>query len=145
MGLSGDVARLVGGEEHRERRHFLRRAEPSHRLAVDEVLPHRIDRPVARFREVGDTGVERRRLDRAGADRVRPDALLDEVGRHRLGDPDDRGTPRIEDTAEAMLMIEPRRFSTIPGRNARSMRWTEVTLRSNETAQSASLQSSTLP
>jgi hypothetical protein len=44
-----------------------------------------------------------------------------------------------------MLMIEPRRFSTIPGRNARSMRWTEVTLRSNETAQSASLQSSTLP
>ena len=42
-------------------------------------------------------------------------------------------------------MMEPRRRSTIPGRNARSMRWMDVTLRSKENAQSASLQSSTEP
>src|SRR5262245_12627688 len=38
MRLSGDVARLVRGEEDREVRHLLRLAEPSHGLAVDEGL-----------------------------------------------------------------------------------------------------------
>ena len=40
MRLAGDVARLVGGEEHRERRDLVRGAEPAHRLAVDEGLAH---------------------------------------------------------------------------------------------------------
>ena len=44
MRLAGDVARLVGGEEQRERRDLLRRAEPAHGLAVDEGLAHRFER-----------------------------------------------------------------------------------------------------
>ena len=48
-----------------------------------------IDLPCA-FACVGDALVERRRLDRARADRVAADALLDEIGGDRLGQPDDR-------------------------------------------------------
>jgi hypothetical protein len=46
MGLSGDVARFIGHQDHRQRRDLLRGAEPPHRLTVDEVLPHHIDRLV---------------------------------------------------------------------------------------------------
>src|SRR5258706_2435600 len=44
-----------------------------------------------------------------------------------------------------MLTIEPRLFSTIPGRKARRVRCMGLTLRSNEKSQSCSLQSSTVP
>ena len=50
MRVTGDVARFVGGEKHRERRNFCRRAEPAHRLAVDEALFHLLARPSGLFR-----------------------------------------------------------------------------------------------
>src|SRR5271170_2763706 len=53
--------------------------------------------------------------------------------------------PRTEDAPEAMLTIDPRPFSSIPGRKARIVRCIDLTLRSNEKSQSASEQSSTLP
>src|SRR5580704_9796547 len=40
MGLAGNVACLVAGEEEGERGDLLGGAEPAHRLAVDEGLPH---------------------------------------------------------------------------------------------------------
>src|SRR5258708_37916787 len=91
MRLTGDVARLVRGEEKRERRHLLGRAEPSHGLTVDKSLAHLCLRFFGLLGLRLDAAVERRRMDGAGADRVRPDALADEIGGHRLGEPDDRG------------------------------------------------------
>ena len=42
MGLAGNVARLVAGKKDGEQGDLLRRAEPAHRLAVDEGLPHHV-------------------------------------------------------------------------------------------------------
>jgi hypothetical protein len=49
MRLAGDVARFIGREEDRERRHLLRLAEPAHGLAGDESLFHRLERLAGRF------------------------------------------------------------------------------------------------
>ena len=62
------------------------RAEASHRLAIDERLPDL--RPTAQGR---DPLIERGRLHGAGADGVASHPLPDEIGRHRLGEADDRG------------------------------------------------------
>src|SRR5215831_12376322 len=51
----------------------------------------------------------------------------------------------MDDTADEMLTIAPRFFSTIPGKNARSVRCIDLTLRSKEKSQSDSLQSKTVP
>src|SRR5207302_10466866 len=69
MDLPRRVARLVRCQIHRERRDLLRRAEPPHRLAVDEILPHRLLRPAGFLCARCDAAVEGRRLDRARADR----------------------------------------------------------------------------
>src|ERR1700693_5573752 len=42
MGLAGNVGRLVAGKKEGEQSDFLGRAEPAHRLAVDEGLPHHV-------------------------------------------------------------------------------------------------------
>ena len=44
MGLAGDIARLIGGEEERERRDFRCGAEAADGLAVDEILSDLVDR-----------------------------------------------------------------------------------------------------
>src|SRR5579863_8656736 len=91
MGLAGDVACFVAGEKQRERRDFLRRAEPAHRLAGDEILPHRVVRFPGLLRRCRNAVFKRRRLDRTRTNRVAANALSDEVGRDRLGQPDHGG------------------------------------------------------
>src|SRR3954453_14124027 len=53
--------------------------------------------------------------------------------------------PRTEDAPEAMLTIDPPPRSSMPGRNARTVRCMDLTLRSNEKSQSRSEHSSTVP
>src|SRR3979411_3029509 len=91
MWLAGGVAPLVRWREPHERGHLLGRAEPAHGLAVDKSLAHLCLRFLGLLGLRLDAAVERRRMNGAGADRVRPDALADEIGGHRLGEPDDRG------------------------------------------------------
>jgi len=55
------------------------------------------------------------------------------------------GTPRIEDAADDMLMIEPPPLFSIPGMKAFIVRCIDFTLRSNEKSMSCSDESSTLP
>src|ERR1700719_480746 len=62
MGLAGNVARLVAGKKGGEQSHFLGRAEPAHRLAVDEGLPHHVRRFSRLLRQHRDALVERRRF-----------------------------------------------------------------------------------
>src|SRR5471030_2237831 len=76
---AGGEFRFVGGEIYREQRDFLRRAEAPHRLAVDEGLADLGLRLSGILRERRDALVERRRLHRAGTDRIGADALFDEV------------------------------------------------------------------
>ena len=108
--------------------------EPAHRLAGDEVL--------ARLHRVGegvDAPLQRRRVHRARADGVAADALLHVVGGDRLGQADHRGLARAVDEAvgrpftieatEAMLMIEPLPFFSMPGMNARVTRNMDFTFR----------------
>src|SRR5258705_2931448 len=94
MSLPGDVARLVGREKDRERGHLLRPAEAAHGLAIDESLLDLGARLAGRLRHVLDAPFERGRLNSSWADRVRSDALLDEVGGDRLGEADDGGLCR---------------------------------------------------
>src|SRR5215217_6228259 len=72
------VAGLIGREIHGQCRYFLRRAEPAHGLAVDEGLTHRLQTLAGAFGLGCDALVERRRLDRAGADRIGAHTALDE-------------------------------------------------------------------
>src|SRR5262245_18731654 len=88
MMLAGGVARFVRRQIECKHRDFLRGAEPAHRLAIDEVLPYGVDRLAGFLRSRVDALVERRRFDRAGTNRIRANALSDEVGRDRLGKPD---------------------------------------------------------
>src|ERR1700729_3214425 len=90
-GLAGGEGALVRGEIDGDRGDLLRLAEPAHGLAVDERLPHGLDRLAARLAQGLDPAVERRTLDRAGADGVAAHALADVVGRHRLGEADHCG------------------------------------------------------
>src|SRR6202012_5545576 len=98
-GLAGGEGALVGGEVEGDRGDLLRLAEPAHRLPVDERLAHLLDRLAARLAQCLDSAVERRALDRAGADGVAAYPLADEVGRHRLGEADDRGFRGAVDVA----------------------------------------------
>src|ERR1700730_18515086 len=96
----GGEFRFVGGEINREHRDFLRGAEAAHRLAVDESLADLGLRLSRVFCERSDALIERRRLHRAGADRVGADALLDEIGGDRFGEADHGGFRRAVDVAE---------------------------------------------
>src|ERR1700734_2712937 len=98
-GLAGGEGALVGGKVDGDRGDLLRLAQPAHRLAVDEGLPHGLDRLAARLTQGLDPAVERRALDRAGADGVAAHALADGVGRHRLGEADHRGLRGAVDVA----------------------------------------------
>src|SRR5208282_660655 len=91
MRMAGNVARFVAGEKERHPGYFLGRAEPAHWLARDEILPHGIERTSGLLRHRRDAFAERRRLDRARTNGVAADALLDEIGGDRLGEPDHRG------------------------------------------------------
>ena len=91
MRLPGDVARLVGGEESRERGDLLGTAQPTHGLALDERLFHLRNGFARCLRTVFDPLLQRRRFDGAGTDRIGSDALPNEVGGNRLGETDDRG------------------------------------------------------
>src|ERR1700731_4506085 len=75
MGLAGNVARLVAGKKEGQQSDLFGRAEPAHRLAVDEGLPHHVRWLPRLLRQCRDALVERRRFDRAGADGVAADAL----------------------------------------------------------------------
>src|SRR5215467_13146684 len=99
MRLPGNVARLVGGQEDRERGHLLGPAEPPHRLALDEGLLHLGARFAGRLRALLDPALERGRFDGARTDRIGADALRDEVGGDRLGQSDDRGFAGAIDVA----------------------------------------------
>src|SRR6185503_6850921 len=90
MRLPGDVARFIGGQEHRQRRHFGGGAEPAHRLAADEILAHLLERLAGLLGHRLHALFERRRHDGARADGVAADAAADEIDRHRLGQPDHR-------------------------------------------------------
>src|SRR5262249_46205882 len=81
MGLPGDVARLVGGEENRDRGPLLGPAEPAQGLAFDERLLHLRRRFAGRARAILDSVLERGRFDGARTDGVGADAVSDEVGR----------------------------------------------------------------
>src|ERR1700730_4802932 len=98
-GLAGGEGALVGGEVDGDRGDLLWLAEPAHRLAVDEGLAHAIDRLAARLAQRVDPPVERRALDRAGADGVAAYALADVVRRHRLGEADHGGLRGAVDVA----------------------------------------------
>src|SRR5262252_4150646 len=99
VGLASNVACLVGSQKERERSDFRRRPEAPHGLAIDEILANVADRFPGRLGQVLDPPVERGRRDRAGTDRVRPDALLDKIGGHRLGEPNDGGLGGAVDVA----------------------------------------------
>src|SRR5436190_20802888 len=90
MNMPGREARFVRSETDGKHRHFIGRAEPSHGLAIHEAATYDGNRLLGRFRKRRDAFVERGRLDGAGADRVRADAALDEIRRHRFGEPDHR-------------------------------------------------------
>ena len=138
---AGGEGALVRGEIDRERRHLLGPAEAPHGLAGDEGGARRL---VVALRP--HPVVQRRAVDGARADAVAADALRHEVGGDRLGQADhrrlgravgeavrrgdDRGGDRgdVDDRAR-------RRCASIPGRNARIIRYIAVTLRSNEKAQ----------
>src|ERR1700729_2333140 len=90
-GLAGGEGALVRGEVDGDRGDFLWLAEPAHRLAVNERLAPGLDRLAARLAQGLDPAVERRALDRAGADGVAAHALADVIGGHRLGEADHRG------------------------------------------------------
>jgi hypothetical protein len=55
------------------------------------------------------------------------------------------GAPFTLEATEDMLMMLPLPAASMPGRQARIVRYIEVTLRSNERSQSASEQSSSVP
>src|SRR5271156_4542909 len=97
--MPGGEGALVGGEVDSERGHFLRLAEPAHWLAVDELLADLLDRFAARAALRFDPPVERRALDRAGANGVAAHAPADEVGGDRLGETDHRGLRGAVDVA----------------------------------------------
>src|SRR5580658_5573881 len=90
MRLAGNVARLVAGKKEGEQSHFLGRAEPTHRLAIDESLTNHVERFSSLLRQRGNALFQRRRFDRAGTDGVAADSLLDEISGDRLGQPDHR-------------------------------------------------------
>src|SRR5262245_19046652 len=80
---TGGEAGFVAREMQGQRRDLLGGAEAPHGLARDEGLARVLD-----IAEGRDAIVQRGGLDGAGADRVAADALLDEVCRDRLGEPD---------------------------------------------------------
>ena len=59
VGMAGDVARFVRGEEDGECRDLLRFAEPAHGLALDEGLLDLLERLAGRLRAVLDATFER--------------------------------------------------------------------------------------
>src|SRR5438105_6797869 len=87
VSLSGNVACLVGCEEHGKRRHFLGTAQAPHRLAPDERALDIRNRPSGGLSERFDAPLERGRLDRARTYGVGPDAALDEIRGDRFREP----------------------------------------------------------
>src|ERR1700681_4937925 len=94
MRLAGDLARLVGGEENRERGDLGGLPKPAHGLAIDEPLAYVRERAAGLARQRRDALLERQSLDGSGADRVHPEAVLDEIGSDRLRQSDNAGFGR---------------------------------------------------
>src|SRR6516162_7786143 len=88
MGLTGDIAGLVGSEEHGECGDFFRSAKSAHGLAFDKGLLLLDARFSGGLRALGDATLERGRMNRAGANRIRADASADEIGGNGLGKTD---------------------------------------------------------
>ena len=77
---------LIAGQVQRQRGDLFRLAQPSHGLARLEL------RAGLRVVAIGmQTRLQRRRIHGARADGIAANALRDEIRRHRLREPDDRG------------------------------------------------------
>src|SRR5260370_34700567 len=94
MRLASDIARLVGRQENGERGDLRGSPKTAHGLTVDEAPAHLVERAPGFPRQRRDALTERRRLDRARADRIYPDALSDEIGGDRLRQSDEHGIGR---------------------------------------------------
>ena len=79
--LAADRLPRVGGEEHRERSDIFRVDHRLDRLRGHRLGAHLLDRPAADLGAAGEDAIDAVALDRAGRDRVRPDAAC---GRTRL-------------------------------------------------------------
>src|SRR4051794_31197140 len=88
MDMAADECGFVGRQIDGQHGDLFGGADPPHRLAVDEILFRSPGRNAGAVGVRRDAIAERRRFDRARADRVDAQPLLDEIRRGRLGQPD---------------------------------------------------------